>query len=83
MAMRIHILFFASYRELLGRGDLTLDLPEGSSVEDLLRRLWEQGGGYGALPASPVVAVNRDFASLETPLADGDEVAFVPPVSGG
>ena len=36
-----------------------------------------------SLPAAPVVAVNRLFASLETPLEGGDEVAFVPPVAGG
>ena len=81
--MTIHILFFAAYREFLGQGDLTLQLPEGATVEDLLRILRDRGGGFTMLPTNPVVAVNREFAPLERELEDGDEVAFVPPVAGG
>lgn len=81
--MKIRILFFAAYRELLGRGELTMEMPEGSAVAELLQALWGREGPYGLLPAAPVVAVNRDFASLETRLEDGDEVAFIPPVAGG
>ena len=81
--MTIRILFFASYRELLGSGELLLDLPGPGTVSDLLQDLWDRGEPYSALPASPVVAVNREFATLDTPLEEGDEVAFVPPVAGG
>lgn len=81
--MTIRILFFASYRELLGSGELLLDLPGPGTVSDLLQDLWDRGEPYSALPASPVVAVNREFATLDTPLKEGDEVAFVPPVAGG
>lgn len=81
--MTIHILFFAAYREYLGQGDLTLQLPASATVGDLLRILWDRGGGFTMLPANPVVAVNREFASLERELEEGDEVAFVPPVAGG
>jgi molybdopterin converting factor subunit 1 len=81
--MQIRVLFFASYREILGTGELTLDLPEPSTVSELLLELWSRGEPYASLPAAPVVAVNREFASLETPLEGGDEVAFVPPVAGG
>ena len=81
--MTIHILFFAAYREFLGQGDLTLQLSEGATVADLLRILWDRGGAFTMLPANPVVAVNREFASLERELEEGDEVAFVPPVAGG
>jgi len=81
--MTIRILFFASYRELLGSGELLLDLPGPGTVSDLLQDLWDRGEPYSALPASPVVAVNREFATLDTLLEEGDEVAFVPPVAGG
>ncbi len=81
--MTIHVLFFAAYMELLGRGDLTLEVPASSRISDLLQLLWERGGAFSMLPAAPVVAVNREFAALDTELADGDEVAFVPPVAGG
>lgn len=81
--MTIHVLFFAAYRELLGRGDLTLEIPDESTVTDLLEILWDRGGPYAMLPARPVVAVNRDFSTMDRTLKDGDEVAFVPPVAGG
>lgn len=81
--MKIRVLFFATYRELLGRGEEHLTLPEGSKVWDLLERLREAGGPFSHLPATPVMAVNRAFASLDTPLEDGDEVALIPPVAGG
>jgi len=81
--MKIRILFFAAYRELLGTGEHHLDLVEPATVSDLLQELWALGEPYAWLPASPVVAVNRQFAAPDTPLSDGDEVAFVPPVAGG
>ncbi len=81
--MLIRILFFASYRELLGTGELDLKLPGPGTVSDLLQELWSRREPYSLLPAAPVVAVNREFANPSTELADGDEVALVPPVAGG
>jgi molybdopterin synthase sulfur carrier subunit len=81
--MQIRVLFFASYRELVGAGELYADLREPATVSDLLRELRSRGGPFSSLPVAPVVAVNRAFASVETPLKGGDEVAFVPPVAGG
>lgn len=81
--MRIRILFFAAYRELLGTGEHHLDLTAPATVSDLLQELWAMGEPFSSLPAAPVVAVNRQFATTETLLQDGDEVALVPPVAGG
>lgn len=81
--MLIRILFFASYRELLGSGEWSLKLREPATVSDLLQEIRARGEPFSSLPGEPVVAVNREFARLETPLKDGDEVAFVPPVAGG
>ncbi len=81
--MIIRTLFFASYRELLGTGQLSLELAEAATVDDLLEEVRRRGAGAAQLPADPVVAVNREFASMDTVLTDGDEVALVPPVAGG
>ena len=81
--MRIQLLFFASYRELLGTGDMALSLPEGTDVSGLVAELRGRGGGFGELPPYPVVAVNEEYASEDRVLEDGDAVAFIPPVAGG
>jgi molybdopterin converting factor subunit 1 len=81
--MRIRILFFASYRDLVGTGDLEMDLAEGSDVSALVAEVTSLGGGFHALPRHPVVAVNQEYAVGDRVLQDGDEVAFIPPVAGG
>ncbi len=81
--MIVRALFFASYRDLAGTEELDVELPGDSRVDDLVRALRSGGGAWTRLPASPAVAVNQDYAPLTTPLRDGDEVAFIPPVAGG
>jgi molybdopterin converting factor subunit 1 len=81
--MIVRSLFFAQYRDMAGAEELPVELPEGARVADLVARLREERGGLSSLPASPVVAVNMDYAPLATPLREGDEVAFIPPVAGG
>lgn len=80
--MRIRTLLFATYRDLAGAGELEIDLPVGSTAADLVARLRERRG-LSALPSDPALAVNQVYAPLETALADGDEVALLPPVAGG
>lgn len=81
--MRIRLLLFAHYRDLAGAGEIELELPPGSTAGDLVRVLRSSGGGYARLPAAPVVAVNQEYAPLDTAIRDGDEVALLPPVAGG
>lgn len=81
--MTVRALFFASYRDIAGTDQLVLELPAGADVEALVRRLRASEPRWQALPSRPVVAVNMAYASLATPLGEGDEVAFIPPVSGG
>jgi molybdopterin converting factor small subunit len=59
------------------------ELPLGSSVKTLLTYLVKEVPAFGDIPESPWIAVNRSYATLETTLKDGDEVALFPPVSGG
>jgi molybdopterin synthase catalytic subunit len=81
--MIVRSLFFAQYRDFAGADELSVELPEGASVADLVRRLRADGNGLSKLPASPLVAVNMDYAPGDTRLREGDEVAFIPPVAGG
>jgi sulfur-carrier protein len=81
--MTIRTLFFASYRDFAGTDELDVELGFGSSVRELVALLRSRGGAWSRLPAEPVVAVNMEYASLDTALDPGDEVAFIPPVSGG
>jgi molybdopterin converting factor subunit 1 len=81
--MIVRSLFFAQYRDFAGADEMNVELPDGASVADLVVRLRDGGGGLSRLPASPVVAVNMDYAPHSTALREGDEVAFIPPVAGG
>jgi molybdopterin converting factor small subunit len=81
--MRVRLLFFASYRDLAGRGEVELDLPPGASAAQAVEKLRLEGGELARLPARPVIAINQHYASLESRLVDGDELALLPPVAGG
>ena len=79
--MVVKVLIFASYADALGKGELALSLPPGATAGDCLAEVRRQTGGR--VPPAPLVAVNRVYARPEQPLAEGDEVAIIPPVAGG
>lgn len=81
--MIVRTLFFATYRDLAGADELTVELPAGARVADLVRQLRGGGTALASLPEAPVVAINMDYAHAAAELSDGDEVAFIPPVAGG
>jgi MoaE-MoaD fusion protein len=76
--VRIVVKLFAGLRERAGTGTRELDLPDGARVGDVWRAL-----GLGDEPQGLLYAVNREYADRDRPLADGDEAALIPPVSGG
>lgn len=78
--LSVKVRFFAHYRERAGERDREVDLPAGSTVGDLLRALAGEGTD---LPGEASVAVNHAYAGRDHALSDGDEVALIPPVSGG
>ena len=81
--VRIRVLFFGVLRDITGRPEDTLDLPDGGllgSVFEHYARLFPKLQG---MAASVVLALNQEFSTPSTPLSEGDEVAFLPPVSGG
>jgi len=80
--VRVLVRLFASYREAAGRGHFDLELPPGSAVRDAIARILHEHPLI-AEGRQVVIARNREYASLDTPLTDGDELALIPPVSGG
>jgi molybdopterin converting factor subunit 1 len=81
--MRVRVLAFARLRELLGFGTRDVELPEGTTVEELWKTLARETRGLDDLRASTRFARNGALASGTTTLRDGDEVALMPPVGGG
>jgi molybdopterin converting factor subunit 1 len=80
--MSVTVLLFASYADALGASSLSVDLPAGSTVADVLAELRRRPGAE-LLPPSPLVAVNQRYARAESAVRAGDEVAVIPPVAGG
>ena len=81
--MLVSIRLFARLRELAGSAELTRNLEEGATARsawDLLVRDFPEMGHYTGVVSC---AVNEEYARLTAPLKDGDELAFLPPVSGG
>jgi len=76
--MEVKVRLFAMLRERAGAGEVSLELADGASVRDALDRLGDLADG---LPL--VMAVNREYAPEDQVLAPGDELALIPPVSGG
>jgi MoaE-MoaD fusion protein len=76
--VRVAVKLFAAVREQAGARERVLELADGASVDDVWPAL-----GLGDEPPGLVYAVNRDYAARNAPLSDGDEVAVIPPVSGG
>jgi molybdopterin synthase catalytic subunit len=76
--VEVTVRLFAMLRERAGASEVTVELPEGACVRDALAAL---GGLADGLPL--VMAVNREYAPEDAPLDPGDELALIPPVSGG
>lgn len=82
----IKLLYFASLREKLDSAGESIEFPAGvDDVGGLLRLLAERGGEWATLASVKNLksAVNQEMARMNTPVKDGDEVAFFPPVTGG
>lgn len=78
--MAIHVRYFASLRERMGRASDILGAEPGIlTVADV----WARTSGRRELPDNTLVAVNMEYANLDHEVRDGDEVAFFPPVTGG
>ncbi len=93
--MRVRLLYFGVLKERLGVSEETVELAEGASVGELVRVLRERSSkserttgsamvsGLDSVWGGLAVAVNREYATADAVLREGDEVALLPPVSGG
>src|SRR5260370_36260519 len=80
---RAKVLFFGRVRELAGHREEAQELPEGATIADLFERYTRRFPDLAGFRASLVASRNQEFAASETKHAHRDEVAFLPPVSGG
>ncbi|MFQ5532685.1 MAG: molybdopterin converting factor subunit 1 [Candidatus Methylomirabilales bacterium] len=81
--MRVNVKLFAAAREIVGEGEVSLDLTDGSTVGDLMEHFFTRYPELKRISGSLLLAVNREFAERTVRLEEGDEVGVIPPVSGG
>jgi MoaE-MoaD fusion protein len=81
--MRVKVRLFASLREAAGRDVVELELAEGATVADAWIGLCTLDEAFGACRHRVLIARNRRYVRADAPLADGDELALFPPLSGG
>lgn len=81
--MRVTVLYFAVFRERLGRDEEALEIAAGATVRDAVDALAARHAPIAKLRGQFRIAVNQDFADDDRALADGDELALIPPVAGG
>jgi molybdopterin synthase sulfur carrier subunit len=77
--MTIHVKYFASMRERMGRAADDVTADRSLTVAEL----WSRVGSGQSLPPNTLVAINMEYSRLDDSVRDGDEVAFFPPVTGG
>jgi len=81
--MRVTVRLFARLREIAGRDTMTREIPAGSTMADVWASLAAEWPAMRAFDSTVSGAVNAEYARMTRALADDDEVAFLPPVSGG
>jgi molybdopterin converting factor subunit 1 len=81
--MKVTTKFFAAIKDVVGTAEVELELPAGMTAGDLFQRYCQQYPTLNRYAHNMMISVNLDFVPPETLLHDGDEIAFIPPVSGG
>jgi len=79
----VKVLFFGRLKDLAGRAEDLLEISEAATLEQLFALYASRNTELAKFRPSLVASLNQEFASWDTPLHSGDEVAFLPPVSGG
>lgn len=81
--MKVRVRVFAALREILGKDEVEVELPKGTTIEGLWGQLVDDDDRLAPFSKSINFAINHDFVDRDTELHPDDEVAFLPPVSGG
>jgi molybdopterin synthase catalytic subunit len=79
----IHVRLFAGLHDLVGKRDLVLDMPAGATVGQLRDRLGIEYPAVQAMLSTLVCAVDEEYVPSDHVLREGDDVALIPPISGG
>jgi len=82
-SVRIRVLFFGVLRDIVGQREDSLEVPDGGRLGSVFEHYASRFPKIREMSASLVLALNQSFSEPGAPLAEGDEVAFLPPVSGG
>ena len=80
--VNVQVLLFASYADAFGAPNLSVTIPDGATVKELLARVREMAVGH-SLPPAPLIARNQEYAAPGDIIRAGDEIALIPPVAGG
>jgi len=81
--VRVKVLFFGRLKDVIGHAEESLDFAEASTIEQIFAVYSQRVPELAKYRSSVVASRNQEFAAWDTPLHSGDEVAFLPPVSGG
>ena len=81
--MQTRVLFFGKLKELAGSAEQSVEIGSGATIADLFERFASQAPALAPFRSSVVASRNQEFAPWSTVLEPGDEIAFLPPVSGG
>jgi molybdopterin synthase catalytic subunit len=81
--VRVTVRLFARLRDIAGATELTRDLPPGAAIRDVWRQLAGEFPEMASYELSISSAINAEYARMDQVIGEGDEVAFLPPVSGG
>jgi molybdopterin converting factor subunit 1 len=81
--MKVRTKFFAAIKDIVGTPEVELELPDGTTAGELFQRYCRQHTPLSRYANNTMISVNLEFVPPETPLHEGDEIAFIPPVSGG
>ena len=81
--MRVNVRLFARLRDIAGASELTRQVAPGATIGTVWRELANEFPDFAPYERSISSAVNLDYAHMDRAVADGDEIAFLPPVSGG
>lgn len=82
-SLKITVILFAAYRDRVGQRSVEIELPRRSKVGDMAREMAKRYPNLTSDHSTIVVAVNEEYSDHHEWLRDGDEVALIPPVSGG
>ena len=81
--MNVRLLYFAVLKDITGKSEADMSLKDGTRAEDVWQALRAQYVQLADYRQPPMIAVNESYATPDTVLRDGDELAFIPPVAGG